>query len=293
AREHQLSVVRTDLAQRIIVISGTAQLVSAAFRVQLVDYTSPRGPYRGRLGPVQIPVALKDIVEGVFGLDNRLQAHPHIILPTSAARLRATASSGDLAPTQTRAANVQSFAPPQVGALNDFPTNLTGSGQCIGLLEFGGGFSQSDLDAYFQQLNLPVPQVAAVSVAGVSNQPGKDTDADGEVLLDIEVAASLAPGAKIVVYFAPFTEQGWVDAVGAAVHDTKHQPSVLSISWGFTEGQDIWTTQAIQAVNQAFQAAALQGITVCCASGDDGSQDELADGRAHVDFPAASPYVLA
>jgi kumamolisin len=291
AREQQLTIVRTDLAQRTIVVSGTAQLISAAFRVQLEQYTSPRGPYRGRLGPVQIPAELKDIIEGVFGLDNRLQAHPHIILPDRAARLRT--ASGSLASGQAQAATSQSFAPPQVGAFYDFPTNLTGAGQCIGLLEFGGGFSQSDLDAYFQQLGLPVPQVTAVAVDGVANEPGKDTDADGEVLLDIEVASSLAPGAKIVVYFAPFTEQGWVDAVGTAVHDTKNRPSVLSISWGFTEGQDIWTTQAIQSVNQAFQAAALQGMTVCCASGDDGSQDELADGQAHVDFPAASPYVLA
>src|SRR5262249_10655358 len=241
----------------------------------------------------QIPIELKDIIEGVFGLDNRLQAHPHIILPTNAARLRATAVSGSSASGQALATGTQSYVPPQVGAFYNFPTDLTGAGQCIGLLEFGGGFSQSDLDTYFQQLRLPVPQVAAVSVDGVSNQPGKDPDADGEVLLDIEVAASLAPGANIVVYFAPFTEQGWVDVVNAAIHDTQNRPSALSISWGFTEGQDIWTNQAIQSVNQAFQAAALQGITVCAASGDDGSRDQLDDGRVHVDFPASSPYVLA
>ena len=112
-------------------------------------------------------------------------------------------------------------------------------------------------------------------------------------MLDIEVAASLAPGAKIVVYFAPFTEQGWVDVISTAVHDTQNHPTVLSISWGYTEGQDIWTSQAIQAVNQAFQAAGVLGVTICCASGDDGSADQLADGKVHVDFPAASPYVLA
>jgi kumamolisin len=112
-------------------------------------------------------------------------------------------------------------------------------------------------------------------------------------MLDIEVAASLAPEAKIVVYFAQFTEQGWVQAITTAIHDRQHRPSVLSISWGFTEGQDIWTSQAVRAVNQAFQSAALLGVTVCCASGDDGSEDQLADGHAHVDFPASSPYVLA
>jgi kumamolisin len=135
--------------------------------------------------------------------------------------------------------------------------------------------------------------VTAVSVDGTPNQPGADPDTDGEVMLDIEVAASLAPGAKIVVYFAPFTEQGWVDVVSTAVHDTQHRPSVLSISWGYTEGQDIWTAQAVRAVNQAFQAAAVMGVTICAASGDDGSEDQLADGHVHVDFPASSPYVLA
>ena len=154
-------------------------------------------------------------------------------------------------------------------------------------------FHESDIQSYFTQLNLPVPNVTAVSVDGTSNQPGADPDSDGEVMLDIEVAASLAPGASIVVYFAPFTEQGWVDAVSTAVHDTQHHPSVLSISWGYTEGQDIWTAQAVRAVNQAFQAAAVMGMTICAASGDDGSEDQLADGHAHVDFPASSPYVLA
>ncbi len=105
-------------------------------------------------------------------------------------------------------------------------------------IEFGGGFAESDLQTYFQQLNLPAPKVTAVAVGGVGNPPGKDQDSDAEVLLDIEIAASLAPGAKIIVYFAPFTEQGWVDVVNAAIHDTQNRPSVLSISWGFTEGQD-------------------------------------------------------
>jgi kumamolisin len=289
ARRHQLSLLRVDPVQRIMVISGRAETISAAFDVKLVQYSSPNGQYRGRLGSVHLPSDISAIVEGVFGLDNRRQARPHIILPATAARLRAGATTE----ATRQAADVASYYPPQVGAFYDFPANLNGSGQCIGLVEFGGGFSQSDLQAYFNQLNLPVPHVTAVSVDGTRNQPGADPNSDGEVLLDIEVAASLAPGATIVVYFAPFTEQGWVDVISAAVHDTTHRPSVLSISWGYTEGQDIWTSQAISAVDQAFQAAAVLGITICCASGDDGSEDQLEDGHAHVDFPASSPYVLA
>jgi len=288
ARDHHLTVVRSDRDQRTLLISGTAAQLSSAFQVKLVRYTSPQGDYRGRLGPLHIPANLQGIVEGVFGLDNRQQARPRSILPAQRARLRAAAGTATANEVASR-----SFYPHEVGAYYNFPGHLTGEGQCIGILEFGGGFSQADLDTYFKGLNLPSPQVAAVSVDGVTNQPGVDSDIDGEVMLDIEVASALAPGAKIAVYFAPFTEQGWVDAVSTAVHDTAHRPSVLSISWGFTEGQDIWTSQAIQAVNQAFQAAALLGMTVCAASGDDGSQDQLDDGHAHVDFPAGSPYVLA
>ena len=291
AQENHLAVVRSDLSQRIVVLSGSLQAVSSAFRVQLVQYTSPRGNYRGRVGPVQIPADLLGIIEGIFGLDNRPQARPHL-------RYTRPDTSGSSSVALATAAapafgTPGSFAPPQVGEIYNFPKDLDGTGQCIGILEFGGGYSDSDLQAYFQRLNMPAPKVTAVSVGGVGNQPGKDQDSDAEVLLDIEIAASLAPGAKIVVYFAPFTEQGWVDVVTAAIHDTQNRPSVLSISWGFTEGQDIWTPQAIQTVNQAFQAAALQGITICAASGDDGSRDQLDDGHAHVDFPASSPYVLA
>src|SRR5690242_6096725 len=292
AQENHLAVVRSDLSQRIVVLSGSLQVVSSAFRVQLIQYTSPLGNYRGRVGPVQIPADLQGIIEGIFGLDNRPQARPHLryTRPDAGGSASGALATATAAPAFGTPGN---FAPPQVGEFYNFPKDLDGTGQCIGILEFGGGYSDSDLQAYFQRLGMPAPKVMAVSVGGAGNQPGKDPDSDAEVLLDIEIAASLAPGAKIVVYFAPFTEQGWVDVVTAAIHDTQNRPSVLSISWGFTEGQDIWTPQAIQTVNQAFQAAALQGITICAASGDDGSRDQLDDGRAHVDFPASSPYVLA
>jgi kumamolisin len=298
AGQHQLQVVQINQAQRTITLSGTVEAVTRAFRVKLMQYDSPQGSYRGRLGPVHVPADLQPIIEGIFGLDNRLQARPQIVLThkqsatheaLTTSRSASTADSAGAAGAE----NVVSYLPPEVGKIYNFPAHLSGSGQCIGLIEFGGGFRQSDIAAYFRHLNLPLPHVEAVSVDGTPNQPGANPDIDGEVMLDIEVAASLASSANIVVYFAQFTEQGWVQAISTAIHDRQHRPSVLSISWGFTEGQDIWTSQAIRAVNQAFQSAALLGVTVCCASGDDGSEDQLADGHAHVDFPASSPYVLA
>src|SRR5205807_1608907 len=115
------------------------------------------------------------------------------------------------------------------------------------------------------------------------NQPGKDpTGADGEVLLDIEVAGALAPKAKQSVYFGPNTDQGFLDAVTTAVHATP-TPAAISISWG--QSEDSWTAQARTAMDQAFADAAALGITVCVAAGDNGSSDGQSDGKPHVDFP--------
>jgi kumamolisin len=95
------------------------------------------------------------------------------------------------------------------------------------------------------------------------------------------------------MYFTEFTTQGWVDALQDAINGS-NDISVISISYGNPEDdpQGAWTAAGVQTVNQAFQAAVAAGITICCASGDDGSSDGVASG-AHVDFPASSPYVLA
>src|SRR5262249_42272632 len=151
------------------------------------------------------------------------------------------------------------------------PGGVTGAGQSIGLIELGGGFRPADLATYFGGLHIqPAPQVKAVSVDHGHNHPTGDPNGpDGEVMLDIEVAGAVAPGARIVVYFAPNTDRGFLDAITAAIHDATNKPSVISISWGAAESN--WTGQAMQAFDQAFQAAAALGVTICCASGDDGS----------------------
>jgi kumamolisin len=111
-------------------------------------------------------------------------------------------------------------------------------------------------------------------------------------MLDIEVAGALAPAATIAVYFAPNTDQGFLDAITTAVHDTTHAPTVISISWGGPEPQ--WTQQSLTAMDQAFQDAAALGATVTAAAGDNGSSDDPQNsgGPAQVDFPASSPHAL-
>jgi kumamolisin len=280
AQQHGLVVVEKSGPRRSIVLSGTVAAFNEAFGVDLKTYEHPGGTYRGRTGPVHVPDDLTVIVEGVFGLDDRPQAKPH---------LRVQGSHGNV---QWHAAGT-SYTPSQVAQLYNFPTGTTGAGQCIALIELGGGFRPADLQAYFQELGIAAaPQVNAVSVDHAKNHPTGDPNGpDGEVLLDIEVAGAVAPGARLAVYFAPNTDQGFLDAITTAIHDSQNKPAVISISWGGPEAN--WTIQAAQAFDQAFQAAAALGVTVCCAAGDDGSADGVADGQAHVDFPASSPFALA
>lgn len=279
AKDHGLVVVEKNAARRSVVLSGNAASFNAAFGTSLQHYEHADGTYRGRTGGLTVPADVAEAIEGVFGLDDRPQARAHFQLHPDA---------GSFAPRDL--ASPASFTPPQLAKLYKFPTGLDGAGQTIAIIELGGGYRPADLKTYFKSLNLPLPKVTAVRVDGAKNHPTTANSADGEVMLDIEVAGAIAPKASIVVYFAPNTSQGFLDAITTALHDTIHKPSVISISWGGPE--DGWTGQSMTQFNQAFQAAAALGVTVCAAAGDNGSGDGENDGKAHVDFPASAPYAL-
>jgi kumamolisin len=276
AGKHGLAVVLEHAARRTLVLSGSVAQFNAAFQVRLQRFEHPEGSYRGRTGPIRLPGELRGVVQAVLGLDNRPQAKPHF-------RRRRDAGP------QPRAA-AGSFTPVELASLYGFPAG-DGKGECIAIVELGGGYKPADLSAYFKGLGLTAPKVIAVSVDHGANSPTGSADGpDGEVMLDIEVAGAVAPGATLAVYFAPNTDAGFVDAVTSAAHDTVNRPSVISISWGSAESQ--WTQQSMTALDEAFQAAAAMGVTVCVASGDDGSSDGVSDGGDHVDFPASSPHAL-
>jgi len=280
AENHGLDVVRASRAERMVRLSGSVQAMQEAFGVRLRTYRAGKQVYRGRTGAIRVPAVLAEIVTGVFGLDNRRQARAHFHLREQRGRFGA------------RAGSVRAFTPVEVGRLYQFPPNLDGSGECIAILELGGGYRKKDLVTYFGSLGIPVPSVTAVSVQGGHNSPtGKPSGPDGEVMLDIEVAGAVAPGAKIAVYFAPNTDDGFIGALSAAIHDTLRQPSVVSISWGNPER--LWTSQAVKAFDTVCQDAAALGVTIFCSAGDHGSDDEdPPTGRANADFPASSPHVL-
>jgi kumamolisin len=155
----------------------------------------------------------------------------------------------------------------------------------------GGGYRPNDIRDYFQGQSLQAPTVKSISVDHAKNRPTTAQSADGEVMLDIEVAGSVAQGVTMAVYFAPNTAQGFQDALSTAIHDELNKPCAVSISWGSAEVN--WTTQSMDNFDQVAQEAALLGITITVASGDNGSSDGVTDGKNHVDFPGSSPHVLA
>ena len=317
---HGLEVGEVNAIQRVVILSGTTGDVAKAFGVTLERWEVPpredgddhprhhRGPhhheggyheheehrehregeiYRGYEGPVAVPEELLAIVEGVFGLDNRRMARPALIpLPT-----------------------ITPLTPPQVGELYHFPTVPADiHHETIGVLEFSDpvagtcGYQFSDIDSYFTTTlgigpGYQTPAITDVSVNGAVNAFGGGTNEDAEVTLDISVSASIAQRAHVNVYFTTWDENGWVLATKRAVHPHpgERRPSVISISWGWTEfyGLDnlAWTPAAMKAVSDTFAEAAMFGTTVLVASGDDGSNCQIGDGFAHVYFPQSSPWV--
>ena len=266
----------SSLERRRVELRGKVSDFEKAFGVQLDDYESQSEHHKGRrfhafTGHVSMPEAVVGRLEAVRGLDDRPIATPKFIVRPAAA---GTAGS---------------FTPPQVAQVYSFPSAGNGAGQTIGIIELGGGYTTTDITNYFSQLGLPAPNVTAVTLDGGSNTPGDPTGADGEVMLDIEVAGAVAPGAKIVVYFTTNTDQGFQDAISTAIHDSTNNPSVISISWGGPESS--WSQTAINSMDSTCQSAAALGVTITVACGDNGSSDGASGDN--VDFPASSPHVLA
>ena len=183
-----------------------------------------------------------------------------------------------------------------------WPTGLAGGG-VIAIVEFAGGWLQSDVDAYFARVNLPKPAIVDVPIGGAGNAPNPSgnpsTNPDGEVALDIQVAAAayrVATGqpATIRIYWADASDWGsMATAISAAAADGC---DVCSISWGTDEANWQAAGQAtgidfVGQLNGAAQAAAAVGMTVFAASGDNDSSDG-GPTPANVDLPSSSPFVV-
>ena len=290
-----VTVAESYPGSRRLMVRGTIEELSEVFGTTLTQVASPHPDgtgsvvHRYRSGSLSVPAELDGIVLAVLGLDNRPVARPQFRRPRPERVAAPETMAPEAAPGAPAAPAAGPLTAPQVASLYKFPPGTDGTGQTIAIIELGGGYTASDLDSYFSGLGLATPSVTAVGVDSGSNSPGQQ--ADGEVELDIEVAGAVAPGAAQVVYFAPNTDQGFIDAISQAVHATP-TPVVISISWG--ESEDSWSAQSRTAMDSAIADAAVLGTTVCVAAGDNGSSDDpTSQTGVHCDFPASSPHALA
>lgn len=305
ARKNGIRVLEANAEGGFLRFTGPVKAFASAFQVKIVNYICPKhGPYRSHDGPIRVPANLAPLIVGVFGFDTRpLDATPflqprHVKTPVDFVR------------------------PASVAAQYRFPIDATGKGQCVGIVELGGGFHRSDLKHFFRRLRLKIPKITVVELDGQKNRPASKAairrawkkshmvrmrkQVQGAVLhdqadsmtnmlwtvestTDVELVGALANAAHIAVYFAPNTAHGKFDAYSTAIFDSKNRPGVISCSWGTLE--DSVPPEYIRQVDYLLQCAALRGVTVCHSSGDEGADKDGGHGQVH--FPASSPHALS
>jgi len=275
AEAHGLAVDEVNQERRQVTVSGTGSELNRAFHVDLGHYRHSKQEYLGHVGSIHLPTELAGIVESVLGLDNRRVAHPHV--------------------TGGRSGGV-ALTPRQVAHLYHFPMPLEASCQTIGVIELGGGYQLSDVAAFLSGLGLETPTITDVHVTRKNKMAGtlaRPSSEDLETTFDIDIVASIASGAEIVVYFGDPSEAGFNATMSAAVSPGPGRkiPSVIACSWSGAEKN--WSMAGVRTMNQTLADAAAKRITVLVASGDHGSDCKVGDGAAHVNYPASDPGVTA
>jgi kumamolisin len=272
ATQNGLTMVDVDFLRRCVKLRGTASDVERTFATKLIwtDGGDGRRQHCPARKP-QFPRPLTDIAHAVLGLDGR---------PARLDRLRSHVGPN----------GGNGLYPSQIARLYGIATDGRGAGQCIAIIEPKGGYSPDDVIAACRAMHVPMPQIVDINVGGGRNVVGKNEIADKEVALDIQVVAGVASEAKIAVYFTESNEPGLVAGVCEAVHGSTARPNVIVITWG--EPEELWPTEARNALDAVLQDAIRLGITVVASAGDELATDRMSDGKVHVDYPASSPYVL-
>ena len=297
-------------------VSGSPADIERAFQVRLHVFEVPAHgrteAYRYH-APVSAPglsPSLAANVQAMFGFDSRPRFRPlHNHLPAQLIP-RAEHLGG------SRAVNTPD--PPGFWTVTDtaqyygvtplYNQGITGAGETLGIVTLAA-FTPSDAFTYWSSLGLNV-NPNRITVVNVDGGPGAPSDASGsiETTLDVEQSGGLAPGANIIVYQAPNTDQGFVDAFAQAVGD--NNADSVSVSWGEWEAfaaqvsvNDPVSGQAadeLQAFNDVFLQAAIQGQSLFAAAGDSGAYDANAffpvpyfSKVLSVDDPADEPFITA
>ncbi len=276
ARSKGLSITQTHPTRLLLDVSGPSAAVEAAFQVHLRNFESPEGRvFHAPDAEPAIPAALAGKIVGVLGLQNSAVRRPFLSHPAAkpAGIGSGPAPFGALIPSDIKT------------AYNLSTTTLTGQGQTLGLYELDG-YAPSDITTYETSYGLPLVPLQNVPVDGGVTSIGGGA---GEVTLDIELMAALAPGATaIYVYEAQNGTVGAYDMYAKIAEDDVAKE--ISCSWGFEE-DELGTTE-LQSENTFLQQMAAQGQSFYVASGDAGAYFP-GNPNLSVSDPASQPYATA
>lgn len=285
-------------------VTGLPADMERAFSVSLHSYAVPsRGNVAGYgfhapLSRASVPAEISDVVSGVVGLDSRPSLHPFNVRSVGKKLADTSAGSGTTSTSPFGSLTVTDFA-----NLYDvqplYSRGLTGQGRTIGIMSFAG-FTPSDAFAYWNAVGLKVNS-NRIKIVNVDGGPGAPSDAAGsdETTLDVEQSGGLAPGANMIVYLGPNTNQSFVDVFAAAIDSNK--VDTLSVSWGEWEWLDNLenapvtdpssgrTVSSTQALHELLVRAAIQGQTVITAAGDGGAYEVNRDLACTGPFSASDP----
>ncbi len=298
------TITQTYPNRVLIDFSGPESLAERTFGVTINDYQNLQGrDFFANANVPTLPAYIASFVTSIGGLDNANQFyHPPIASQYNATATGPKAASSCPTPGVSSGGgggifgglggNAVTYIPSQFATAYNYDglhsVGLQGAGQTVGVFELDG-YSQSDVQTYTQCFGGGSVPISNVLVDGFNGQPGAGAI---EVELDMEVIMSMAPKlAKLIVYEAPNTTQGYNDEFARIVSD---RTPVISVSWGdceTTTGQ-----QEAQQENKYFQEAAAQGQSILVASGDSGSEtcfQQSYNPALVADDPATQPYVTA
>jgi subtilase family serine protease len=292
ARANGFTVTGTPANRMIVPISGSVAQVEKAFNVRMNNYQHPTekrtfySPDREPSLNVSVPVA------HIAGLNNFSIPHPMV---TKASANQVTVSPavlgsgpyGSYLASDMRAAYYTSTLP--TGS-----TALTGNGQTVGLLEFGG-YNISDVTASFDGTATATGSENSYVVAykptadgttytiPVNNvlldgANGEPSGGDTEEVLDIVQAIGMAPGLSQVRVYIGSSDASMLNSMA-----TENIAKQLSISWG-------WDPDDPSTDDSFFQEFAAQGQSVFAASGDYGAFDAVISPYF---YPAEDDYLTA
>src|SRR6202167_4684499 len=296
-------------------VTGLPADMERAFSVSLHNYEVPAHDnvpgytFHAPLTSATIPAEISAVVAAVVGLDSRPRFRP--LSRTVSPKLKMARSvSQKTTPDEPVLWTVTDFAD-YYDVQPLYRRGVTGSGRTIGIVTFAS-FTPSDAFAYWSAVGLSVDP-NRIKIVNVDGGPGAPSDASGsgETSLDVEQSGGIAPGARIIVYQAPGTGQGSIDAFAAAIDGNSSE--TVSVSWGDWEE---WANRGIgnfpsacsppdptfvEATHELFVRAAIQGETFFAAAGDDGAYDNVIDcptgdlcsNPLSVDYPASDTAITA